>query len=199
MGRLLETRGAGGWSTGDRVLVRSSDSADEELEAVSSACVRLPNDLDSADALLVPQTAQALRMWRRLGLELGEAAVYTDGHELSDLIGLVALWHGGLPVIRLTTGVVAEASDIETVTVDEASAAVERLRSLTASAPGLAAVDLSGNGAMIAALLEALPRWGRLLFQTLVRKNHADIPRRPPDWAGGRSRRSDRCVGLRAL
>jgi hypothetical protein len=117
-----------------------------------------------ADALLIPPTAQALRVWRRLTLELGEAAIYTDGHPLAEFIGLVATWHGAHPVIRLTTSDAGAIDDVETVNVGDAQAAVERIRSLTASAAGLAAVDLSGRGNVLSALLEALPRWGRLML-----------------------------------
>jgi hypothetical protein len=126
--------------------------------------VRVPDEIDRADAPLVVPTAQALRIWRRLGLELGEAAVFTDDHELADFVGLVATWQGALPVVRLTTQATASSGDIETVPVGDAPAAVERLRALTANAPGFAAVDLSGRGSTLAILLEALPRWGRLAF-----------------------------------
>jgi hypothetical protein len=125
---------------------------------------RMSDGIDRADAPLVVPTAQALRIWRRLGLELGEAAVFTDGHELADLVGLVATWHGALPVVRLTTDEAAATGEIETVPVGDAPAAVERLRALTTHAPGLAAVDLSGRGSTVAIILEALPRWGRLGF-----------------------------------
>ena len=162
VGRLLDARDDGSWSKGDRVLVSVSDPKVEEVETSSRACVRVPDGLDTADALLIPQTAQALRVWRLLGLEIGEAAVYTDGIRLADIIGVVATWRGGLPVVRLTAG--QAASDVETVNIADAASAVERVRSLTARAPGLAAVDLSGSGDVIAILLEALPRWGRLML-----------------------------------
>jgi len=162
LGRLIEARDGGRWSPGDRVLVRSADPKAEEVEAMASACVRVPDELASADALLIPPTAQALRVWRRLRLEIGEAALFTDGDGLADFIGLIAMWHGGLPVIRLTTGQADR--EFETVSITDENAAVERLRSLTANAPGLAAVDLSGSGNISAILLEALPRWGRLML-----------------------------------
>lgn len=162
VGRLVDARDGGHWAKGDRVLVGVSDPKAEEVEASSSACVRVPDGLDTADALLIPSTAQALRVWRLLRLELGEAAVYTDGIRLADFVGFVAVWRGGLPVIRLAAG--GPIPDVETVSIKDAASAVERVRSLTANAPGLAAVDLSGCGDVIAMLLEALPRWGRLML-----------------------------------
>src|SRR6266498_3907218 len=162
VGRLVEAHDGGSWSKGDRVLVSAPDSRVEEVEAAACACVRVPDGLASADALLIPPTAQALRVWRRLRLEIGEAAVLTDGDGLADFIGLVAMWHGGLPVIRLTSR--QTAGDVEIVNISDAPLALERLRSLTAHAPGLAAVDLSGSGEILAMLLEALPRWGRLML-----------------------------------
>src|SRR4051812_32583121 len=115
---------------------------------------------DSTDALLA-STAQALRVWRRLQLEIGEAAVFTGVGPLAEAVGLVALWRGGLPVIRLTDA--AGCDNVETIDINDAPAALSRLRELTASAPGVAAVDLSGHGEMIAFLLEAMPRWGRVM------------------------------------
>jgi hypothetical protein len=136
VGRLVDARDGGLWSKGDRVLVSVSDPKAEEVEASSSACVRVPDGLDPADALLIPSTAQALRVWRLLALEIGEAAVYTDGIRLAGFVGFVAIWRGGLPVIRLTTG--GPIPDVETVSITDAASAVERVRSLTANAPGLA-------------------------------------------------------------
>lgn len=127
----------------------------------------VPGDVESIDARLVQPTAQALRIWRRLGLEVGEAAIYTGGHELSDIVGLVASWHGAMPVVCLRDGKTPEGvrrDGVDTITVRDAAEASERLRSLTANAPGVAAVDLCGNGAIVSVLLETLPRWGRLLF-----------------------------------
>ena len=130
--------------------------------------------------------AKALKVWRQLRLEIGEAAIYTDGDELTDVVGLVAAWQGGLPVVRLTSAsvvpVVSTGDDVETIGVDD-GAAVERLRSITSTAPGVAAVDLSGNGEVISMLLEALPRWGRLLLagpspQPFTTAFYADVHRK---------------------
>jgi hypothetical protein len=124
----------------------------------------VPHEIDTADALLVTRVAQALRVWRQLGLELGEAAVYTDGGDLADLIGLLAKWHGGMPVIRLTDTDVAPLDGIQDLAVHDATTAVAKLRAMIAQAPAVAAVDLSGRGSVIGVLLEALPRWGRLML-----------------------------------
>jgi hypothetical protein len=123
-----------------------------------------PAEHHSDDAALIAPTAQALRLWRRLGLELGEAAIYTGGPGLGDVVGLVAKWHGAVPVIRLTDSARDAASDVETVEVADTAVAVEKLRALCAGAPGVAAVDVSGRGTVLSVMLEAMPRWGRLLL-----------------------------------
>lgn len=133
----------------------------EELAALTATCLPLPEDLAIEDALLIPLTAKALRVWRRLQLEMGEAAVYTDGGILAEFVGVIAQWHGAMPVIRLT----ATSTDGDaTVRIDDPSGAVARVRSLIGSAPAAAAVDLSGQGKIIEILLESLPRWGRLML-----------------------------------
>jgi hypothetical protein len=124
----------------------------------------VPNAIETVDALLVPRVAQALRMWRRLGLELGEAAIYTGDGDLAGVVGLLAKWHGGMPVVRLTETDAPAIDGVQDVAVRDATTAVARLRSLVAQAPGVAAVDLLGRGSVIGVLLEALPRWGRLML-----------------------------------
>jgi len=131
-----------------------------EIEALIAAYID-PAEIGSVDALLIPATARALRIWRRLRLEIGETAVVTDGGGFADAVGLIAAWHGAVPVVRLTN---AESRDVETVSMSDAQTAVDRLRAITSAAPGVAAVDLSGRGSAIAILLEALPRWGRLML-----------------------------------
>ena len=124
--------------------------------------------IDSADAPLLTPTAKALRMWRQLRLEIGDTAIYADASGLGDFIGLAASWHGGLPVIRLTSDPAAAvgplADDVETIGVADAVSAAERLKNVIAGAAGVAAIDLSGNGEVIAMVLEVLPRWGRLML-----------------------------------
>ena len=126
--------------------------------------MRARADVRPEHAALIPPTAQALRLWHRLGLELGETAIYTDGPGLGSVIGLIAKWHGAVPVIRLTGGAGSAVPDVETVDVRDTAAAVERLRALCGSAPGVAALDVSGCGSILSVMLEALPRWGRLLL-----------------------------------
>src|SRR5262249_35853435 len=80
-----------------------------------------PNAIETVDALLVPRVAQALRVWRRLGLELGEAAVFTGRGDLADVVGLLAKWHGGMPVVRLTDTDAAPIDGIQDVAVQDAT------------------------------------------------------------------------------
>lgn len=124
--------------------------------------------VDSADARLISPTAKALRAWRQLRLEIGDTAIYADGGDLGEFIGLAAFWQGGLPVVRLTRDPAAAsellANDVETIGVADAVSAAERLTRVISTAAGVAAIDLSGNGEVIAMLLEALPRWGRLML-----------------------------------
>jgi len=162
VGRVVELGESTMWSKGDRVLVDVPEAGATEIEAASATCFKVPDGMPGSDALLIPPTAQALRVWRRLRLEIGETAVYSDGDERTPFVALAAGWRGAVPVIRLTSD--GSAHDAETIDVSDALPAVERLRSLTANAPGLAAVDLSGRGETIALLLEALPRWARLVL-----------------------------------
>jgi threonine dehydrogenase-like Zn-dependent dehydrogenase len=162
VGRLVEADETGTWEKGDRVLIGGVDAHTADVEASSIRCVRVPDGMETADALLIPPTAQALRVWRRLRLEIGETAIYSDGDGLTSFVALIATWRGAVSVIRLTRD--HRAGDAESVNVSDALKAVERLRALVGNAPGLAAVDLSGHGETISMLLEAMPRWGRLLL-----------------------------------
>src|SRR5262245_47065106 len=163
VGRLVDVRHGAGWCTGDRVLVRTLAADGDEIETAAGACVRVPEALESADALLIPAVAQALRLWRRVRLELGEAALHTEAGPFGEIVGLLAAWHGATPVVKLTASETNVEGD-DCVTPDDSRTAVERIRTMTAAAPGVAAVDLSGAGHAIAVLLEALPRRGRLLL-----------------------------------
>src|SRR4029079_201505 len=113
VGRIIES-GACTWSVGDRVLVQAIDPRAYVAEAPSAACIGVPDAIHDDDALLIPPTAQALRIWRRLRLELGETAVYTDGDGLTRFVALAAAWRGAVPAIRVTTGA---SQDDETVSV----------------------------------------------------------------------------------
>jgi hypothetical protein len=159
--RVIESRGH--QITGDRVLVRGADVLLDEMEIGSGNWLPVPGEIEPGVALLLPATARALWAWQSLGLEFGEAAVVTDGHATVDLLGQIALWQGALPIVRLGA---SPASDppFEALSTSDAEAAARRLRSLAAERPGFAAIDLSGQPRLIGLLLDALPRWGRLLL-----------------------------------
>jgi hypothetical protein len=167
-GRLLAT----GRRDPVTVLVRGAHAAETEVTAASGDIVVLPAHVDPISALVVPAVASALAVWESLNLELGEAAVWTGGSPLSALIGRVALWRGACPAIELGPAdpmaadtVNAEyARKITSVDWSDAEVAQARLTDAVADRPGFAAVDLSGRADVIDALLEVIPRWGRLLL-----------------------------------
>ncbi|MCP9442486.1 MAG: hypothetical protein NNA20_07815, partial [Nitrospira sp.] len=105
VGRVLGTAAAS--RTGEKaswVLAAIDHPSSSTVVVPETACFPVPPSLGRDVALLAVPVAAALNVWDRLQLELGEVAVYTGGHPCSDLIGLVAMWRGGCPVIRLGDG-----------------------------------------------------------------------------------------------
>jgi hypothetical protein len=116
-------------------------------------------------AIWIPALAFTLWIWEKLSLELGEVAVYSGGTFLSELVGQVALRRGGCPVIRLGKPVSEDLHPgIETLSLQDPELAVEKLRQRIAGKTGFAAVDLSGLPEIVDVILEALPRWGRVML-----------------------------------
>ncbi len=152
--------GASEHRSGDRLLIRlTGATCSEAIDVAPGACIGLSEPVPASDAVLIPAAAKASRVWRLLELEIGEVAVCTDG-PLADAVALMAGWCGA-SVMRLTfDGAGPRAERVGVADVE----AMARLRAAVAAAPGAAAVDLSGRGEMIAALIEALPRAGRLLL-----------------------------------
>jgi len=163
VGRIISPFGPlDGFATGQRVLVGCPNSSDAEFDAAPGAILPIDDGLAAQDALLLPHAARALRIWRLLQLEIGEAAVFTGGTAFGRLLGLMASWGGALPVVHLASG--PDASDSFHTVNGSTLSAVEELRSRLAAAPGVAAVDTTGHGDLLRILLEALPRWGRLML-----------------------------------
>jgi hypothetical protein len=151
---------------GQRVVVGCPNRGDVEFDAPPDASLPIDDDLTTANALLLPHTARALRIWRLLALEIGEAAVYTVGTGSGRLLALLANWRGAIPVVRLSV----DGGPDEPVDAVSAAdpAAVDQLRTLIEQAPSAAAVDTTGDGALIRVLLGAMPRWGRLMLASPI-------------------------------
>jgi threonine dehydrogenase-like Zn-dependent dehydrogenase len=147
------------------VLVRIAGSEGSEIAVKKTDCIPIPDDLDVHLAIWIPALAFALWIWEKLSLELGEVAVYSGGTFLSELVGQVALRRGGCPVIRLGNHVSEDLHPgIETLSLQDPELAVEKLKQRIAGKTGFAAVDLSGLPEIIDLILEALPRWGRVML-----------------------------------
>ena len=134
-----------------------------------STCIFLPQILSPQVAILLPPLAMALATWNQLSLELGEAAVYVGDGPASGLIGQAALWRGAMPVLEVgmqrsewaVPGLTAVCSN----SPDEL---VAKIRSSTSQSPGFAAIDTSGSPEMLEALLDSLPKWGRIALCSRV-------------------------------
>jgi NADPH:quinone reductase-like Zn-dependent oxidoreductase len=150
------------------VLVRGRHQVDSEVKVSSADVVALSRSLDVSSAVLVPPVAAALALWETLNLELGEAAVWTGGSPLSGLVGQVALWRGACPAVELgsteSNGGAEGRQGIEVIDWTDAESASAKLTEVAADKPGFAAIDLSGRADVIDSLLEAIPRWGRLIL-----------------------------------
>lgn len=130
-----------------------------------SQCIPVPHSLGSDEALRALPLAMSLFVWDRLQLELGEAAVYTGDDGFADLVGQVAIWRGGSPVIRLDND--PERAPLpmgERQLMSDPEEALRQLRKRIQDKPGFTAIDLSGRPETIDLLLEAVPRWGRVML-----------------------------------
>ena len=166
VGRVVSSRPKDlGSSNGGLVLVRIADSEGSEIVVKKTDCIPIPDDLDVDLAIWVPPLAFALWIWEKLSLELGEVAVYSGGSPFSELVGQVALRRGGCPVIRLgKRGLEDLHPEIETLSLQDPELTVEKLKRRIAGKTGFAAVDLSDLPEIIDVILEALPRWGRVML-----------------------------------
>lgn len=155
-GRLL--------GSGSPVLVRGAHRPGAEIVTGSEACVTIPDATAERDRLRLPAVATVLAAWRTLGLELGDAAVWTGTSELSKLAGDVALWSGACPGVQLADGTPAAPTSSRVVDWNNPEKAMSTLVALGERRPGFAALELTGRAEVIDILLEAMPRWGRLLL-----------------------------------
>jgi threonine dehydrogenase-like Zn-dependent dehydrogenase len=121
-----------------------------------------PEERDTETTSLLPHLAVALQAWSELGLELGEAAVVSGQGPFAGLLLLVATWRGGTPVLGWTS---AEDNPFRVgAPGTESGTPLEIIRATASAQPGFAAVDVGGNPGQIDVLLDAAPRFGRILL-----------------------------------
>jgi len=147
------------------VIVKRVNANNQEFGVGQEDCVTVPDNIDASLAMLAPPLACALWAWDKLNLELGELAIYAGTGPISEIVGRVALWRGGCPVIRLgvndetVSGIQNEALNRE-----NPEETIESLKQRIDGKPGFAAIDLTGEPDIIDLLLEIMPQWGRLLL-----------------------------------
>jgi threonine dehydrogenase-like Zn-dependent dehydrogenase len=151
---------------GARIVLAKLDNPElSEVRLDTSRCVAVPQNLGASAALLAPPLALALWMWDRLRLELGELAVFTGGDVFSPLVGQVALWRGGCPVVMLSGDAhPVSQSGIDVIGTADSAGVARELRDRIQNKPGFAAIDLSGRPEIIDLFLEVMPRWGRMML-----------------------------------
>ncbi|MBI4524215.1 MAG: hypothetical protein HY695_10440 [Deltaproteobacteria bacterium] len=154
-----------GFSPGSLLLVKTWDSDNPEVVVSERDCLLVPDGLDADVAILAPPLALVLWIWEKLALELGEIAVYSEGTPFSALVGRVAWWRGGCPVIGIGTNQRQEfGAKVETLGLEDPEALISELKQRVKDKAGFAAVDLSGCPEVIDVLLEVLPPRGRLML-----------------------------------
>jgi hypothetical protein len=113
---------------------------------------------------IVSGVAASIAVWRRLQLELGDAAVVTGGHSLSHLIALTARWMGAVPVVMLRAPNLPVIPDIRVIDNDDSASALKELQAVLENRPGVAVAELSGRADCVDIVLEGIPAGTRLLF-----------------------------------
>ena len=154
------------WQSPDKNVVLEIDSPDQDLvECNCLHCIPVPSTLTPEKAVLLPPLIFALRIWERLGLELGEAAIYTAGSSLSRLVGQVAAWRGAIPVIQLGKEKENDSSlkALEFFAIDDTEDSIRLLSDRIKDKPGTAIVELSGLPECMDIILEIIPKWGRIM------------------------------------
>jgi len=166
VGRVVNSHTKNGnYSAGALVLARTPSSDVAELIVRERDCIPVPGDLAVDLALWLPPLALGLWVWEKLSLELGEVAVCTEGHPFTDLVAQVALWRGACPLIRIGHDVRDHSiPGMEALSLEDPELAVDTLKKRCQNKPGFAAIDLSGLPEMIDIILDALPRWGRVML-----------------------------------
>jgi hypothetical protein len=113
-------------------------------------------DLSSDVALMIPLVVETLRAWDSLRLELGAAAVVTQGRPWAPLFETVALWYGAFPMrVGSADADHAAAQDFDAVTA---------LGKTLSAYPLVCAVELTGRSDVVDTVLEAIPSSSHVLF-----------------------------------
>ena len=120
--------------------------------------------LDSDASSLATAVSAMLWLWDTLELELGDAAIVTDGHPWSRLAALAATAYGALPVLfinRERTETLPGVTSFQWTGTDDDAV---RLADLLRERPAVAAAGLTGEAGIVDLLLEALPPASRLML-----------------------------------
>jgi threonine dehydrogenase-like Zn-dependent dehydrogenase len=124
-----------------------------------ATAIDVPEEIDADAAVFLPFLAEALRAWDLLDLEIGSAAVVTQGSPWSGLLAAAARCYGAVPVLVGSAGA-AGGSAIDVADVD----AVTRFAATLSGFPAVCVVELSGRAEVVDVVLEAVPLYARVLF-----------------------------------
>lgn len=151
------------WSVGTSVgndarlhqLLLPSQSIGPNVIVDPETVILVPSELAPTVAALVPLAVEALRVWDILHTEIGAAALITSEAPWSPILWEAARWYGAFPV---SLGGQEEPDGAPGVD------AVSRLAASLKQYGAISAVELTGRADMVDLLLEALPRYTRVLF-----------------------------------
>jgi hypothetical protein len=113
---------------------------------------------------LVQLVTKALWVWDTLRLEIGEVALITDDHRDANLMALAATWYGASPVLFITDDEVSVPRGVTPLRPIAGGPETKALAARLSERPGAAAIDLTGRSDTVDVLLEAMPRFSRLLL-----------------------------------
>jgi threonine dehydrogenase-like Zn-dependent dehydrogenase len=155
---LARMPGAASGAQQRRALVAVGCPANRHPTVDPSRAIDVPEEIDGDAAVLLPFLTEALRAWDLLDLEIGSAAVVTQGLPWSGLMAAVARCYGAVPV--LVGGASEGGSAIDVADAD----AVTRFVGTLSGFPAVCAVELTGRAEAVDLVLEAVPRYARVLF-----------------------------------
>ena len=142
-----------------RAIVAVGPPANGSPTVDRSTLIDVSEEIDADAAVLLPFLAEALRAWDLLDLEIGSAAVVTQGSPWSGLLAAAARCYGAVPV--LVGGAGTEGGSAIDVTDADA---VTRFAATLSGFPAVCVVELSGRAEVVDVVLEAVPLYARVLF-----------------------------------